>query len=39
LVNTPKSIVVLSRDVIDQTGSTNLQDALRTVPGITVGAA
>ena len=39
LVNTPKSIVVLSRDVIDQTGSTNLQDALRTVPGITFGAA
>jgi catecholate siderophore receptor len=39
LVDTPKSIVVLSRDVIDQTGSTNLQDALRTVPGITFGAA
>jgi len=39
LVDTPKSIVVLSRDVIDQTGSANLQDALRTVPGITFGAA
>ena len=39
LVDTPKSIVVLSRDVIDQTGSAGLQDALRTVPGITFGAA
>lgn len=39
LVDTPKSIVVLSRDVIDQTGSASLQDALRTVPGITFGAA
>ncbi|MES2044651.1 MAG: TonB-dependent receptor [Pseudomonadota bacterium] len=39
LVDTPRSIVVLSRDVIDQTGSANLQDALRTVPGITFGAA
>ena len=39
LVDTPKSIVVLPREVIDQTGSTTLQDALRTVPGITFGAA
>ncbi|WP_245656844.1 TonB-dependent receptor [Sphingomonas asaccharolytica] len=39
IVNTPKAIVVLSRDVIDQTGSASLQDALRTVPGITFGAA
>jgi catecholate siderophore receptor len=39
LVDTPKSIVVLSRGVIDQTGSASLQDALRTVPGITFGAA
>jgi catecholate siderophore receptor len=38
-VNTPKSIVVLPREVIEQTGSTSLQDALRTVPGITFGAA
>jgi catecholate siderophore receptor len=39
LVNTPKSIVVLPREVIEQTGSASLQDALRTVPGITFGAA
>lgn len=39
LVNTPKSIVVLPKEVIEQTGSTTLQDALRTVPGITFGAA
>ena len=38
-VNTPKSIVVLPKEVIEQTGSTTLQDALRTVPGITFGAA
>lgn len=39
LVDTPKSIVVLDKSVIQQTGSTTLQDALRTVPGITFGAA
>ncbi len=39
LVNTPKSIVVLPAQVIEQTGSNSLQDALRTVPGITFGAA
>ena len=39
LVNTPRSIVVLDKSVIEQTGSANLQDALRTVPGITFGAA
>jgi catecholate siderophore receptor len=39
LVDTPKSIVVLDKSVIQQTGSTSLQDALRTVPGITFGAA
>lgn len=39
LVNTPKSIVVLDKTVIEQTGSNSLQDALRTVPGITFGAA
>lgn len=38
-VNTPKSIVVLPKEVIEQTGSASLQDALRTVPGITFGAA
>ncbi|WP_241656556.1 TonB-dependent receptor [Sphingomonas oligophenolica] len=39
LVNTPRSVIVLPRAVIEQTGSTTLQDALRTVPGITFGAA
>ena len=39
LVDTPRSIVVLPREVIEQTGSATLQDALRTVPGITFGAA
>lgn len=39
LVNTPRSIVVLPKEVIEQTGSSSLADALRTVPGITFGAA
>ena len=39
LVDTPRSVVVLPREVIEQTGSATLQDALRTVPGITFGAA
>ncbi|MGY2735015.1 TonB-dependent receptor [Sphingomonas sp. UYP23] len=39
LVDTPKSVLVLDKSVIEQTGSTTLQDALRTVPGITFGAA
>ncbi len=39
LENTPRSVIVLPKDVIDQTGSTTLADALRTVPGITFGAA
>ena len=39
LIDTPKSIVVLDKSVIEQTGSTTLADALRTVPGITFGAA
>ena len=39
LVDTPRSVVVLPAEVIAQTGSNSLQDALRTVPGITFGAA
>ncbi|SEN04736.1 catecholate siderophore receptor [Sphingomonas gellani] len=39
LVDTPRSIVELPAEVIQQTGSVSLQDALRTVPGITFGAA
>ncbi|NYT40687.1 TonB-dependent receptor [Sphingomonas sp. R-74633] len=37
--NTPRSVVILPKDVIEQTGSTTLAEALRTVPGITFGAA
>ncbi|MFM9436445.1 catecholate siderophore receptor [Janthinobacterium sp. CG_23.3] len=39
LLDTPKSITVITVDVISQTGAVSLTDALRTVPGITVGAA
>ena len=39
LLDTPRSIVELPAEIIQQTGSVNLQDALRTVPGITFGAA
>lgn len=39
IVNTPKSVVVIPNKVIEETGSNSLQDALRTVPGITFGAA
>jgi catecholate siderophore receptor len=39
LVNTPRSVVLLPEEVIEQTGSTTLAEALRTVPGITFGAA
>ncbi|MCW3848161.1 TonB-dependent receptor [Sphingomonas sp. LB-2] len=39
LVNTPRSVVVLPAQVIEESGSASLADALRTVPGITFGAA
>ncbi len=38
LRDTPKSITVISQDLIQSTGSASLVDALRTVPGITFGA-
>ena len=38
-LNTPRSTVELPAAVIQQTGSATLADALRTVPGITFGAA
>jgi catecholate siderophore receptor len=38
-LDTPRSVVILPKEIIEQTGSTTLQDALRTVPGITFGAA
>ncbi|WP_068089994.1 TonB-dependent receptor [Novosphingobium rosa] len=38
LLDTPKSITVISRQVLEDTNSTTLTEALRTVPGITMGA-
>jgi catecholate siderophore receptor len=38
LLDTPKSVTVVTSDVIAQTGAVSLLDALRTVPGITIGA-
>ena len=38
LVDTPRSVTVVPQQVIKDTGALNLQDALRTVPGITFGA-
>ncbi len=39
LLDTPKSVVIIPQAVIQQTNSISLTDALRTVPGITFGAA
>ncbi|MFA5988343.1 MAG: TonB-dependent receptor [Sphingomonas sp.] len=39
LLDAPRSIAVLPQQLIEQTGSASLTDALRTVPGITFGAA
>ncbi|VVP54426.1 TonB-dependent receptor [Pseudomonas fluorescens] len=38
LIDTPRSITVIPQQVIKDTGALNMQDALRTVPGITFGA-
>jgi catecholate siderophore receptor len=38
LLDTPKSVTVIPTAVIAQTGATSLTEALRTVPGITIGA-
>jgi catecholate siderophore receptor len=38
LLDTPKSVTVVPAEVIQQSGSNSLQDALRTTPGITFGA-
>ncbi len=38
LVDTPRSITVIPAQVIRDTGSASLTEALRTVPGITLGA-
>ncbi len=39
LINTPRSVVVVDKQIIKDTASATLVDALRTVPGITFGAA
>ncbi|BCM25584.1 TonB-dependent receptor [Methyloradius palustris] len=39
LIDTPKSITVIPQSVIQDSGSVTLEDALRTVPGITFGSA
>ena len=38
LIDTPRSITVIPRAIIEQTAATSLQDLLRTSPGITFGA-
>jgi catecholate siderophore receptor len=38
LLDTPKSVTVVPAEIIAQTGAVSLTDALRTVPGITIGA-
>lgn len=38
LVDTPRSVTVIPQQVLKDTSALNLQDALRTVPGITFGA-
>jgi len=38
LIDTPKSVTIISQALIAETGSTTLVDALRTVPGITFNA-
>ena len=38
LIDTPRSVAVITRQVLDDTASTTLTEALRTVPGITMGA-
>ncbi|KRG39627.1 TonB-dependent receptor [Stenotrophomonas pictorum JCM 9942] len=38
LLDTPKSVSIVSDKLIAETGATSLQDALRMVPGITFGA-
>ncbi|MCH4090694.1 TonB-dependent receptor [Acetobacter sp.] len=38
LIDTPKSVSIISRKILDDTASHTLADALRNVPGITMGA-
>ena len=38
LIDTPRSITIIPQQLIKDTAATSLQDALRTVPGVTFGA-
>ena len=38
LLDTPRSVTIIPRQLIEQTAATSLQDILRTSPGITFGA-
>lgn len=38
LLDTPRSVTVISEEVIKDRGATSLQDVLRTTPGITLGS-
>jgi len=38
IINTPRTVNVISEEVLANTGSFSVQDALRTVPGISLGA-
>lgn len=39
LLDTPRTVTVIPREVIEDRGATSLLDVLRTTPGITMGAA
>lgn len=38
LIDTPKTVQVITEEVMEQTGATSLADALKTTPGITFGS-
>lgn len=38
LLNTPKSVTIITEELIKDQGATSLQDVLRTTPGITLGS-
>ncbi len=37
LLDTPKSVTVITREVMEERGTPSLQDVMRTIPGITLG--
>ena len=38
LIDTPKTVQVITEEVMEQTGATSLTEALKTTPGITFGS-